>query len=801
MLFIWRNLGLQCGRGCDIIDVEIDEKEKGRMKKLLCGSCIALAIFCISASAALAAESGKCGDDLTWVLDDNGTLTISGTGEMDNYYANRSPWSYNNEITSLVIEDGVTSVGNQAFACCFELINVSLPDTLKSIGREAFYDCAFSEIEVPDGVESIGNRAFAGCDALTNIYMPDSVTGIGDGAFANCQALTNISLSDSVTYIGSETFSYCRSLAEITLPKSITRIEDSTFSDCVSLKNINIHDGIESIGQYAFYGCTELEGIYVSDDNEHYADLDGVLFTKDMTELILYPIAKTDLNYVIPDGVKVIDTAAFQGCTAIKHVTIPVGIKSISESTFEGCTGLETVDMPAGLETIGARAFRSCKELKSIKIPNNVVDIGEMAFWGTDIYYDTSNWDNGVLYIDNCLIDVQNVSGEYTVREGTRLVADVAFGYNKEISSIKLPEGLEVIGINAFQSCSGLQHIDIPSSIKKIGGGAFVGCDITEFNIEDNAYYTVSDGVIFTKDMTELTAYPAGRQYTEYIVPDSVTRIGDYAFSYCGELNRIELPDGLESIDAGAFYYCTGMTGIDLPKGVSYIGERAFMGCSGLKTIILPDGIENIEGSAFAYCSALYSVKLPEGLKSIGDSSFTDCVSLRSIKIPDGATDIGGHAFAKCRELSSIILPRSLKSIGYRAFYNLLSNIYYEGSETEWHDVELSNADDVLSNALTKATVHFNSTGPKPAIVAATAEHNIVDIMLSDVLYPIDVTVAAYDINGCLVEITGATVYAGDTDISVPVNEDAAVAKVMIWEDMTGMEPLCAAAEIDTARQ
>lgn len=251
-------------------------------------------------AAETVSASGTCGDNLTWELSEDGVLTISGTGEMDDWtYSNVSgvstPW-YDEKsiITRISIKNGVTSIGNYAFYNCSNLTEITIPDSVASIGNSAFGFCnSLKEIMIPDSVTSIGNYAFTNCTSLTEITIPDSVAFLGYGACIRCINLTKVTLSDNVTSIASETFELCESLTEITIPDSVTSIgysafgfcsslteitipdnvtsiADNAFAVCSSLREITIPDTVTSIGDVAFYGCGSLTDVYYSGSEEEW---------------------------------------------------------------------------------------------------------------------------------------------------------------------------------------------------------------------------------------------------------------------------------------------------------------------------------------------------------------------------------------------------------------------------------------------------------------------------------------------------------------------------------------------------
>ena len=284
-----------------------------------------------NAIAASAASSGNCGDsgsNVTWLLDDNGTLTISGSGKIEDCRSDiDQPWYSNrSDITSVVIEPGVTSIGSQAFYECSNLTSITIPSGLTSIGEQAFGNCTgLTSITIPSGLISIGDYAFWNCTGLTSITIQNGVTSIGTGAFWNCSGLTSI-----------------------TIPSSVT-----------------------SIGVNVFYGCSGLTDITVDSSNPSFCSESGVLFNKDKTTLIYYPLGKTG-SYTIPDGVTAIGDYAFYYCSRLTSVTIPSSVTSIGESAFRHCTGLTSITIPNSVTSIVNLAFWDCDSLTIVYIPSGV---------------------------------------------------------------------------------------------------------------------------------------------------------------------------------------------------------------------------------------------------------------------------------------------------------------------------------------------------------------------------------------------------------------------------------------------
>ena len=394
------------------------------MKKRLLSFVLAvLMIASLLPATALAADivdSGTCGaegdgSNLTWTLDSEGVLTISGSGDMYDYGFPSAPWhGSRSRVKSAVIADGVTSIGSSAFDDCTSLTSVTIPDSVTSIGHDAFLYCtSLTSVTIPNSVTSIGEDAFYRCDSLTGIWVnegnnnyssdasgvlfnkdkttlvqcpgafaaytiPNSVTSIDSGAFYHCKSLTSVTIPDSVTSIGDSAFSYCRSLTSVTIPDSVTSIGEYAFYDCTSLTSVTIPDSVTSIGEHAFDGCTSLTSVTIPDS---VTSIDNDTF-EGCTSLT---------SVTIPDSVTSIGVGAFFNCKSLTSVTIPDSVTSIGGSAFEKCKSLTSVTIPDSVTSIGDYAFCDCTSLTSVTIPDSVTSIGDNAFLGceslTDVYY------------------------------------------------------------------------------------------------------------------------------------------------------------------------------------------------------------------------------------------------------------------------------------------------------------------------------------------------------------------------------------------------------------------------------
>ncbi len=328
---------------------------------------------------------------------------------------------------------------------------------------------------------------------------------------------------------------------------------------------------------------------------------------------------------IIEDGVTSIGDYTFLRCSNLTSVTIGNSVTTIGEGAFSACTSLTSITIPDGVNSIGGTAFMQCTSLTSITISDSVTEIGSRAFLGTAYENDTSNWKNGVLYIGNHLINAKgSLAGEYTIKAGTKTIADNAFAHHTKLTSITIPNSVTSIGRVAFDGCSSLTSITIPDSVTSIGSSSFT----------DTAYYNNTNnwenGVLYIGNhLIRANKSLSG----EYSIKTGTKTIADYAFYECDNLTSITLLDSVTSIGDVAFMGCTSLTSISIPDNVTTIGEETFCNCSSLTSITIPGGVTSIGWSAFYGCSSLTSITIPDGVTSIGDYAFNGCLNLKTLYI------------------------------------------------------------------------------------------------------------------------------------------------------------------------
>jgi len=501
-------------------------------------------VFCMVLGmipAVSAAETGTCGDDLRWNFDSaTGTLTISGCGEMYDYLASdaskRVPWFYfRNEILELVVEQGVTNLGEYAFQDCKSLHSVKLPDSLTEIKEGVFYGCySLADIELPDKLVEIGNQVFYGCHALAEIDLPNSITSIGLSAFENT------------------------GLTSVHIPTGVTELESNVFTNCESLTEVVFHEGIEIINVGAFAGCLFLSEVELPEN---------------LTLLNSSAFAFTGLTHIeIPDKVLEIGGSCFRGCEQLGEIKMGSNIKIIGSYAFEGAP-LNQIELPEKLEELGDYAFNFCP-LSNIVIPRLVRCMGHRVFNGCQELVEMRFTGNAPCFAEDALAS---------------LVADV---YYPEGDSSWTKEAMQIAGgtINWIP-----YEADEPTTPETIASG---WSGYTTWTLDDTGLLTVSPSDQTLNGKCNMRNYwkvdgvltlpwsDCADQITTVVIEEGVYAIGQMAFYDLPNLQTVVLPESLEEIRNYAFKYDTALNVINL-EAVAYIREGAFYGCTDLTEVTL----------------------------------------------------------------------------------------------------------------------------------------------------------------------------------------------------------------------
>lgn len=394
----------------------------------------------------------------------------------------------------------------------------------------------------------------------------------------------------------------------------------------------------------------------------------------------------------IPGSVTHIGKSAFSFCTGLGEITIPEKVTTIGDFAFEYCSKLKTVTLPDSLTDIGSEAFSQCTGLVDMTISRNVVAIGMCAFWGctslTGITVDENNLN--FLSRDGILFDKEQTvllcypaakTGAYTISGSVTRIEAYSFSDCAGLSGISIPDSVLSIGEYAFYQCNALTEIAIPphATIEK---NPFLECAMLNQILvaEENPNYTSLDGVLFTKTRSVILCCPGGKSGI-YAIPNTVTRIGDYAFAGCANLIEIVIPNDVTKIESSAFLGCVNLTRINLPATLTAIEDWVFHKCTSLTGIDLPQGIIRIGNFAFCRCENLTDLSIPDHVTSIGNSAFSSCFGLTTLVIPDRVTAIESWAFTGCKNLASVTLSASVTTIGDWAFAMCpsLTGVYFLG--------------------------------------------------------------------------------------------------------------------------
>ena len=582
---------------------------------------------------------------------------------------------------------------------------------------------------VKEGTRVICNYAFWGCSSLSEIVFPDSVASIGDKAFWRCSSLKYISIPESVICLNGNPFMDWSGKLECLSPNFI--YEDDVLFDMdkrkiISFRNRNeksyvIPSSVTSIGDSAFYICSFLSGI------------------------------------VIPSSVTSIGDSAFSGCFLWKYISIPKSIIYLNGNPFADWNGkLECLSpnfiyeddvlfdkdksriisfrnrneksyvIPSSVTSIGNNAFSGCGSLLDIVIPSSVTSIGDSAFYHCD-----------------SLSDI-------VIPSSVTSIGDSAFLLCRSLSKIVIPSSVTSIGDSAFSGCFSLKYISIPKSVICLNANPFADWNGKLECLSPNFIY--EDDVLFDKDKSRIISF-RNRNEKSYVIPSSVTSIGNNAFSGCGSLLDIVIPSSVTSIGDSAFYHCDSLSDIVIPSSVTSIGDSAFLLCRSLSKIVIPSSVTSIGNNAFSGCRSLSDIVIPSSVTSIGDGAFSDCVSLSYIAIPSSVTSIGDGAFSDCVSLSYIAIPSSVTSIGDSVFYHCdtLSKIVIPSSVTSIGNNAFSDcrslSDIVIPSSVTSiGDSAFSDCGSLSSIVIPPSVTSIGDrafegcVSLSSIVIPFGVT-------------------------------------------------------------
>lgn len=642
------------------------------MKKALSFVLVICMLCGLFSGITVSAEEAAVDTEISYIFDiDTGTLTVTGSGEMDNYSWWNDfypPWiGHKEDAKKVIINDGITSIGDYAF--------------------EDFI--ALKEIEIPESVKSIGMHSFSGS----------------------------------------------------------------------GLNEIDIHKNIEKISYMAFVNCDSMTSYNVAEENANYCSVDGVLFSKDMSVLKVYPLAKEEENnaYTIPDKVTEVEGYAFSRANNLGSVSFGANVKSIGDECFFNCENLTHVNFNEGLDFIGGGAFQHCKNISDVSLPSTITKIRPLAFYDTALYNDFTNWENNLLYIDEYLItgeycitnenwevtEEHYIEGSVVIKEGTVLIAGSAFSwfnFDPTITSVDFPASLKYINEYAFSFCEDITKIRLGGNVEWIDEGAFSYCsELAEITLGSNIKRINEGAFSETSYINNDTNYENGFLYE-----------GNYLLGYTGTLpSEIEIKDGTTLIADAALSkggtYSYQNFSVKIPESLKYIGKEAFLGTR-TNTIEIPATVIEIGDYAIGFTGKTYDdsisdytysrisdtciqghadtaaesyaekfgiefldVDAPEEI-TFGcytgiivddtititdfswDSSYSPVVEIPYATSGYPITKIASGAFSDCSGLSSITIPETVTVIENNAFSSCADVVFYVTCGSVAHTYAENNA-------------------------------------------------------------------------------------------------------------
>ena len=624
--------------------------------------------------------------------------------------------AFNNckNITKLVLNDGVTSIGDYAFQnnpwyseLNDEFVTVGdnvlikyngtksgvvIPETIKSIAGGVFKNnTQISEVSLSENLLGIGENAFNGCSNLTALTIPRSVIEIGKNAIPNTckisvyrpsagydyRSTNRVVLNNSFT-TGNDTYYYivnddgCAEIigctttsSEITVPTDfdgivVNKIGDYGFAKCTTLNSITIPANIKNIGKYAFDGCTGL------------------------------------VNATIPTTVDTVGDYAFNNCTGLKNVTISEGVEAIGEGAFYNCTSLVEAVIPDTAKYVGSYAFYNCNSMVTATIGTTAESVGDYTFYNCEklenvvIGYSVKSIGNYAFY--NCAL------GRVSVPSVTVSIGNYAFAENDKMTKATLRKNLLTIGNGAFRNCTLLSTISIPNTVTFIGVEAFENCSSI-------TVITIPTGVTEINDRAFSNCSSLG----SVTINGDVTRFGVSSF-YNNAFESITLPETIKVLDDSAFRHCINLKGITLPNTLTTIGDAVFLECYALTEVSMPDSVTSVGSGVFFYnnditvhirrnsgtvadnmlkMQGVHHVVLDSDISSIGSNAFSYCYELITItygdekandgeyKFSNALKSVGDEAFKDNPKLKNFIVPDTLETLGGNVFYNDVKSGYH----------------------------------------------------------------------------------------------------------------------------
>lgn len=574
--------------------------------------------------------------------------------------------------------------GTQIEKLCLPFIGSEVNGTSNTNLKYLFYSIPFSlkTVEVTSGTE-IPTQAFMGCYNVENIKLAASIEKINNDAFYNCSALKNIEFEtgSKLKEIGQGAFYDCSSLISFDLPSTLTKIDSQVFYACSSLQSVTIPASVESIGEYAFYACSVLNEL-VFEEESKLETIGKYAFYN------CYNLTSIDFA----DSIKYIEESAFESCSNLGAAVLSSSLLRLGEKAFANCSNMTSIVLPNDLEYIGQDILKDCNSLVSMTVPfiGSGVEKENSCklyyFFNNESEYlgiynlENVKVTNAKYIVDYCFTgeSIKNVELSDTIEEvGNGVVSSLQnlekltipfFGATKddsEVGTLSLHYTNNIgnlkeitilyatfIGENAFEYSSKLEVVNLPDMLEEIRYNAFNSC----YNLKSINF------------------------------PSSLTSVGHYAFANCGKLEEVKLPERLENVYDYAFIDCSSLKKIELSNNISFIGEYAFAYCSELEEIKLPESLKTISANAFANSNKIMKLEVPASIETLASAAFSQMAGLKELTLPMnqmlgyyfGTVEYSGSVSQKVGDSETYYIPETLTNVVVNngevvnyAFFNL----------------------------------------------------------------------------------------------------------------------------------
>lgn len=581
------------------------------------------------------------------------------------------------EIPSTINGQTVVEIGEKAFANTSILRTLTIPASVKRIGKSAFADTLLTSVTMA-GVTEIGDHAFADCTALNQISLSGSLTQIGAFAFQNCGALKTISISDQVNALPEGLFAGCAWLKSVTLPTSLETVASGAFRDCGRLTAIQMGASVSEIAQGAFDGCSALATVAVASGNMYYKTQDGVLFNKAGTQLLLYPQGKTNETYTIPESVSSVGEYAAAG-SKIKYLVLGSGVRTIGQNAFRNAISLSQITFNSVLNNIEANAFEGCQLLKTAVLPESVTRVGVEAFdmagltsitipASTELSKDAIPENDGLIIYGKRGSDAELYAQVHGIRF-IDLSADIPVtgisipnslsipaGKSQQITAVLTPDNTTETAVVWASSDERIAVVDENGIVEghavgtatvtaKAANGTAAECAIEVMGNtqEFAAQGTCGDNLNWTLDANGLLTISGTGPMGNYDLPDPSHPF----YAIRNDIRSVVIENGITWIGEGAFARLDNLISVIIPDSVTGIGDLGFCECRQLSDIVLPDTVTLIGASSFESCEALTSINIPANISSICWGAFIGCYNLKHLTLPENTPT---KDFIRCYE-------------------------------------------------------------------------------------------------------------------------------------------------------